>query len=166
VRNRGIKAIAFINITGVLMNYYENIVIIDAGLDEEGIAAAEKRIIETISKSGGEMIKVEKWGRRKLTYKINKREMGIYILFVFKAPAAAPAALEVLYKVFDPVFKFMIVKLGKKEIKALTDALQGKAAAEARVQEEARAAQAALNAPAPQVENTTAEKPAEAAPQG
>ncbi|MBF0458793.1 MAG: 30S ribosomal protein S6 [Nitrospirae bacterium] len=106
------------------MNYYENIVILDAALEDTGIDAAEKRITDLIEKMQGEVLKHERWGRRKLSYEINKHEKGYYLFFVFKAPPEAIKPLEELYKVFDPVFKFMIIKLRKKEIIALQNSLQ------------------------------------------
>ncbi|MBF0517546.1 MAG: 30S ribosomal protein S6 [Nitrospirae bacterium] len=115
------------------MNYYENIVILDAALEDTGIDAAEKRITDLIEKQQGEVLKHERWGRRKLSYEINKHEKGYYLFFVFKSPPAAIKLLEELYKVFDPVFKFMIIKLRKKEIIALQNSLQ---AAEAKASAE------------------------------
>ncbi|MBF0318733.1 MAG: 30S ribosomal protein S6 [Nitrospirae bacterium] len=106
------------------MNYYENIVILDAALEDSGIDAAEKRITDLVEKAQGEVLKHERWGRRKLSYIINKHEKGYYLFFVFKSPPAAIKLLEELYKVFDPVFKFMIIKLRKKEIIALQNSLQ------------------------------------------
>ncbi|MBF0474016.1 MAG: 30S ribosomal protein S6 [Nitrospirae bacterium] len=108
------------------MNYYEHIVIVDSSLDEEAISATEKRTVETIEKAGGEIIKVERWGRRRLSYIINKHENGYYIFFVFKTTGATIKQLDNLYKVLDTVFKYMIIKLGKKEILALLNSLQNK----------------------------------------
>ncbi|MBF0564861.1 MAG: 30S ribosomal protein S6 [Nitrospirae bacterium] len=108
------------------MNYYENIIILDASLDDDTIDGAEKRIVDTIEKNSGEMIKVERWGRRKLAYEINKHEKGFYLFLIFKAPATAIKPLEGLYKVFDPVFKFMVIKLRKKEVEALEESIKAK----------------------------------------
>ncbi|MCI4626588.1 MAG: 30S ribosomal protein S6 [Candidatus Magnetoovum sp. WYHC-5] len=106
------------------MNYYENIVILNAALDDEGVDIAERKITETIEKSAGQMLNVERWGRRKLAYIINKQEKGYYILFVFKAPSGTIKSLENFFKVNDNIFKFMVIKLGKKEIKALEKSLE------------------------------------------
>ncbi|MBF0537251.1 MAG: 30S ribosomal protein S6 [Nitrospirae bacterium] len=118
------------------MNYYENIVIIDAALDEENVDSAIKRISDTIEGNTGQILKQEKWGRRKLAYVINKHEKGFYLFFVFKAPPTTVKLLEVLYKVYDPVFKYQVIRLGKKEITVLEDSLR---AAEAKQKEAAEA---------------------------
>ncbi|MBF0345515.1 MAG: 30S ribosomal protein S6 [Nitrospirae bacterium] len=110
------------------MNYYENIVIIDAALDDENVDTAIKRITDTIEGNKGQILKQEKWGRRKLAYMINKREKGFYLFFVFKAPPVTIKSLEGLYKVFDPVFKYQVIRLGKKEIEVLEESLKAAAA--------------------------------------
>jgi len=101
------------------MNFYENIVILDQGLDDKAIEDAIERIKDVIIKKGGEVIKLENWGRKRLAYELNKRKEGFYILFLFKSLPSAIVELERFYKVFDPVIKFLIIKLTKKEIKAI-----------------------------------------------
>lgn len=97
------------------MNYYENIVVVDPTLSDEEISDATQKITSLITKNGGDIIKSENWGKKKLAYEINKRKDGFYVFLVFKSPSAVIKKLEEYYKVFDPVFKFMIVRLGKKE---------------------------------------------------
>jgi small subunit ribosomal protein S6 len=107
------------------MNYYENFVLIEPSLPDEEIDQVSTRIQEQIKKGGGEIIKEDRWGRRKLAYELNKRTQGYYILYTFKAPSDMVKKMETFYKVFDPVFKFMIIKLRKKEIEALQEQLKG-----------------------------------------
>ncbi len=49
--------------------------------------------------------------------------MGVYVIFLFKSPAPVVKKIEDYFKVFDPVLKFMVVKLGKKQIAALPENL-------------------------------------------
>lgn len=97
------------------MNIYENIVIINASLSDEEIEAANEKIKDLISKSGGEILKVETWGRRKLAYEIKKQKKGFYTLLTFKAPSSLIKKLEDYYRVSDFVVKYMVIKMGKKE---------------------------------------------------
>jgi small subunit ribosomal protein S6 len=100
-----------------LMNIYENIVILDASLPDEEVNASLSKISDLITNAGGEMLKVESWGRRKLAYEIKKQNKGMYALLIYKTPAATIRKLEEFYKVFDPVIKYMVIKLGKKQVK-------------------------------------------------
>lgn len=100
------------------MNIYENIVILNASLGDEEIETASGKIKDLITNSSGEILKTDVWGRRKLAYEIKKQKKGFYLFLVFKAPSAAIKKLEDYYKVFDPVVKYMVIKLGKKQAEA------------------------------------------------
>ena len=99
------------------MNIYENIVILNAALPDEEINAALQKIKDLIVNAGGEVLKTDMWGRRKLAYEIKKQHKGMYTLFIFKTPSATIKKLEEFYKVFDPVIKYMVIKLGPKQVK-------------------------------------------------
>jgi small subunit ribosomal protein S6 len=101
------------------MNIYENIVIFNALLSDEEITSSISKIKDIIVNSGGEVLKIDIWGRRKLTYEIKKQKKGFYTLVIYKTPPATIKKLEQFYKVFDPVIKYMIIKLGPKQIKHL-----------------------------------------------
>lgn len=104
------------------MNFYENIIILDSNLDSKAIEEAVERIKDVILKKGGEVLKTENWGRKKLAYELKKRKEGIYVLLLFKAPSQAIVELERFYKVFEPLFKFLVIKLKKKQIEAVLPA--------------------------------------------
>ncbi|MGE5893032.1 MAG: 30S ribosomal protein S6 [bacterium] len=106
------------------MNYYENIAVLDPALSDAHVADATEKITSVITRNGGEIIKSENWGKKNLAYEVNKKKKGYYLFLVFKSPSEVIRKLEDYYKVFDPVFKFMIIKLGKKEVAALVKAIQ------------------------------------------
>lgn len=97
------------------MNYYEKVMIIDPNIDDKAVEDTVGKIKDVIIKQGGEILKTENWGRRKLAYELNKHQKGNYIFLLFKAPSATVLELEKLCKVIDPVIKFMVVKLTKKK---------------------------------------------------
>lgn len=97
------------------MNIYENIVILNASPGDEEIESSIKKIKELITNSGGEILKVDVWGRRKLANEIKKQKKGFYVLLVFRSASSLIKRLEDYYKVFDPVIKYMVIKLDKKE---------------------------------------------------
>ncbi len=101
------------------MNTYENIVIFDPSLSEEMLDQAVSSVANLISQNGGEVIKIDRWGLRRLAYELNKRKQGIYVLFLFKASPNFIKRLEEYYRIQDTVVKFMIIKLGKRELAAL-----------------------------------------------
>ncbi len=98
------------------MNIYENIVILDAVLADEEAEAAIAKIKELIAGQGGEVFKVDIWGRKKLAYEIKKQKKGLYVLLFYKAPPATIKKIEEYYKVFDAVLKYIIIKLSAKQV--------------------------------------------------
>jgi ribosomal protein S6 len=61
------------------MNIYENIVILNAALSDEEADAAITRIKDLIAAQGGEVLKIDVWGR-KLAYEIKNRKRALYPL--------------------------------------------------------------------------------------
>lgn len=96
------------------MNVYENIIILNASLTDEEVEAATGKIKDLITNSGGEILKTDIWGRKKLAYEIKKHKKGFYILLLFRSAPSLIKKLEDYYKVFDPVIKYMVIKLDKK----------------------------------------------------
>lgn len=111
----------------VSMNIYENVVILNPSLNEEELKSAVDKITDFIKNSGGDVLKVDNWGKKKLAYELNKQKMGVYVLFLFKSPSFTVKKIEDYFKVFDPVVKFMVVKLSKKQIAALPKEVTGMA---------------------------------------
>jgi len=113
----------------VNMSYYEKVIIFDSNLDDSAVEETVGRMKDVIVRQGGEILKSENWGRRKLAYELNKYQKGNYILLLFKAPPSTIIELEKLCKVVDSVIKFMVVKLSKKkQIEAMLSALAQSAA--------------------------------------
>lgn len=105
------------------MNYYENIFILSPDLDDNTVESVVERVKNVVVKSGGEILKTENWGRKKLAYNLKKQNKGVYIFLIFKAPSPAVYELEIFYKVLEPLLKFMVVKLKKKQIDAVLSSL-------------------------------------------
>ncbi len=96
------------------MQIYESIFIISPNLTDEETAGVIKKMQDVVAKQGGEMVKFEDWGKKRLTYEIKKQKRGHYAFFQFKAAPAVVSELERTYKLTDSVIKFMTVRLEKE----------------------------------------------------
>lgn len=94
------------------MNEYEAMTIIDAELDDEKIESAMAKVEGVIKKNGGAIEKVDKWGRRKMAYPINKQTSGYYAVFYFKAPEESIKEMNRVLKISDEVMRHMVVRKG------------------------------------------------------
>ncbi len=96
------------------MHIYESIFIINPNLPDEERNTIIKKMQDVVAKQGGEMIKFEDWGTRKLAYEVKKQKRGHYAFFQFKGAAATVSELERTYKLTDAVIKFITIKLVKE----------------------------------------------------
>ena len=92
------------------MKRYEVIVIVKSDLTEEDILALIDRCQAIITDRKGVIAKVDKWGKRRLAYEINKQKDGFYFLIDFAGDGPIVAELERNFKIDDRILKFMTVK--------------------------------------------------------
>ena len=91
------------------MHNYELVVIIHPDLDEEAINQALDKIKDWITKAGGSIENVDNWGKRRLSYEIQKQNEGVYYLFTASIPTSAVAQLERNLTILEPVMRHLIV---------------------------------------------------------
>ncbi len=138
------------------MRRYESVIILDPDLPEDDIRAFTDRYTELIRSYGGDIIKVDDWGLKKLAYLVKKREKGRYVFFDYGGVPALTEEMERQLKISEEAIKFLSIKLDEDfDLEAF------KAEAEAKAQEAARAKAASVEAAAPVA--PPEEKPAAAA---
>jgi small subunit ribosomal protein S6 len=90
---------------------YETLFIVQSELTSEDITAIIDRYSKLITDMKGTILKVERWGKRKLAYLIRKQARGFYILIDFAGKREIVAELERILKFDDKVLKYMSVRL-------------------------------------------------------
>lgn len=92
------------------MHPYEVALIIRPEVDEAGQNALIERLSEVLSADGGQVEKVETWGRRTLAYPIKKAQEGIYYFIQGQfAPSVLPEA-ERTMKLSENILRYMIIR--------------------------------------------------------
>jgi len=118
---------------------YESVLILKPDIDEPRADGALEKIGEFIKSNGGACLKIEKWGKKRLAYRIRKNRFGIYLNIYHTLDSAKVAALESKYRLFDLIIKFMVLRLTDDELeRALGNETE-------QVEEEKDAAKAANN---------------------
>lgn len=107
---------------------YETTFIVNATLEDTQVDVIIEKVKELITKNGGQILAAEKWGRKRLTYTIRKKNNGFYMFFEFKAPGDAIAKLERHYQLEEQILRYLTVKLDKKALKARAAKLAAAAA--------------------------------------
>ena len=92
------------------MRHYEVMVILDPSLDERTVAPTLDTFLNVIRTSGGNVEKVDVWGKRRLSYEINKQPEGIYALLDVSAEPAAVKELDRQLSLQDTVLRTKVLR--------------------------------------------------------
>lgn len=103
----------------MLKRTYESVVIVNAALEDEQIDSTIARIQETITTHGGEIVDLDKWGRKRLAYPIKKAKSGYYTVLRFTGPTDLIAVLERNYRLDENIVRYLTIVLDKFALEAI-----------------------------------------------
>jgi len=87
---------------------------INPEIETENIDIIVERISGIITDQNGEVVNVDKWGKRKLAYEVNGNTEGFYVVIVFKADNEAITEIDRVLKITEEVLRFLLVRRDKK----------------------------------------------------
>jgi len=120
------------------MRIYEELFIVKPDAPDEEVDAFVEQLRTQLTSAGATVDKVDKWGKRRLAYRVDKYREGTYVLFQFAAEPETVKELERRLRVSDVVLKFLTVRIDQT-LKRLDKRKKAR---------DKRAAKRALNAPA------------------
>ena len=91
------------------MNTYELVCIIHPDLDDNAFKGIIEKVNGWVSEAGGNVDKVEPWGRRRMAYTIRKQREGQYVLFNITMLPSAAAGLERNISFQESVLRSMLI---------------------------------------------------------
>ncbi|TMQ50837.1 MAG: 30S ribosomal protein S6 [Candidatus Eisenbacteria bacterium] len=100
------------------MKTYETTIIFDPGLEEARINEEVDRVSQSISQAGGEVVEVQRWGKRKLAYNIRKRRDGTYIHIKHKSPPELIGEMDRRFRLNEGVLRHLTVLAVKESPRA------------------------------------------------
>jgi len=103
------------------MAIYETVVILDSLMAPKEIDDSVERFSTLIKDNGGNIREVDKWGKRRLAYEIEKKQYGFYVAIEFEAPEAKniPSVLQAEFNYSDSVLRFLTYKYDKHKLAAM-----------------------------------------------
>lgn len=94
------------------MGLYELAVLFDPRLPDEEVAELSDAVKELLSSLGGETVKEESWGKKRLAYEIQKLNEARYVFFTVKADDSNPfPVVEQRLEQNDKVLRYLTVRL-------------------------------------------------------
>ncbi|MFV8783371.1 30S ribosomal protein S6 [Microbulbifer sp. SA54] len=91
------------------MRHYEIVFLVHPDQSEQ-VAGMVERYTSTIKESGGNVHRLEDWGRRRLAYPINKIHKAHYILMNVECTEEALAELTTNFKYNDAVLRNLVIR--------------------------------------------------------
>ena len=125
---------------------YEVMYIVDPDTADEKIGKLNEAVDSLIKKQGGNVVRMDDIGRKRMAYQIQKKQEGYYVLFEIEGSGQEIAELERRMRVNDMIIRYITVRVDEER----------KAAEKRRAKREARASKRTKFRSAP------AEAPAEA----
>lgn len=98
------------------MNDYEVTYILKPNLEEADVDARATAIGEIVKGQGGELVAIEKLGRKRLAYEIDDLREGTYVVMQFKSTGEASKELERQLKLDEAVIRALVIHLDKKAL--------------------------------------------------
>jgi len=93
------------------MRIYEELFIVKPDAPDEEVDGFVEQLKTQLTTAGATVDKVEKWGKRRLAYRVDKYREGGYVLFQFTAGPETVKELERRLRVSDVVLKFITVRI-------------------------------------------------------
>ncbi|HEV8528972.1 MAG TPA: 30S ribosomal protein S6 [Actinomycetes bacterium] len=92
------------------MRRYEVMVILDPDLEERTVAPSLDQFLNVIRQGGGNVEKVDVWGRRRLSYEIDKKAEGIYAVVDLQAEPAVVKELDRQLNLNEAVLRTKVIR--------------------------------------------------------
>ena len=99
------------------MRVYEELFILKPDTVEEEVDGFVEQIQHVITNGKGTVDKTDKWGVRKLAYRVQKYSEGLYVLIQFSSTPDLVKEVERRMRVADQVIKFITVRIDEKQKK-------------------------------------------------
>jgi small subunit ribosomal protein S6 len=88
---------------------YETTFILEPGLDEARVNEEVERVSQWIKDLGGEILEVQRWGKRRLAYEIDRKRDGIYTLMLYQGQGPLVKEIERRLRLNESVVRVLTV---------------------------------------------------------
>ena len=92
------------------MNAYEALYIITPELEAEANKTLIQKYSDIVTSNGGEVAKIDEWGKTRLAYPIDYKTEGYYVLMTFNGAPEFPKELERNFKNDESLLRYMVTR--------------------------------------------------------
>ena len=141
------------------MRHYELMVILDPELEERTIAPSLDTFLNVVRQGGGNVEKVDVWGRRRLSYEIDKKFEGIYAVIDLSAEPATMKELDRQLNLNDSILRTKVMRPVLRASKPVAGKTPAPSAASSPASSSPSAAAPAAAAPSQAAESPSPSEP-------
>jgi len=92
------------------MRHYETAFLITPKLEDEEMEKLIQKMADVVAKKKGKMIKIDRWGKKKLAYPVEKNNEAFYVFFHYQGEPDIPAELERRFRQTEPVLRYLTLR--------------------------------------------------------
>ena len=89
------------------MQKYETLYVLQPNLTDDQVEEIVKTFESVIPDNKGTLVKTDKWGKRKLAYRVGKHWEGYYVLYEYEGSGSIQRELERRLKIHDHVLRYL-----------------------------------------------------------
>lgn len=97
---------------------YELTYIVNGVINDDQIRGLVKRVHKFIEENGGDILEVDEWGTRRLSFPINKKRNGFYVNLYFEAEGELIVRLERALTLEDDILRYLTLKMDAKMLRS------------------------------------------------
>lgn len=101
------------------MTQYETMVLLSPDLEEEAVEERISSFEKQISEGGGEILNVDRWGKKRLAYEINNQRHGYYFIVTYKSELKVIQEIERQLRLDEDSWRFMTVRMDPSLLRKL-----------------------------------------------
>ena len=98
-------------------NTYELSYIVNSVISDEQVKNLVSRVTTYVSETGAEILEVDEWGARRLSYPIQKKRNGYYVNMYFRSSGTIITRLERALEINDNILRYMTLRMDAKMIR-------------------------------------------------
>lgn len=99
------------------MRSYELAYVVDPEVEDQSLNEIEEKVKGWIEASGGAISNVDRWGKRRLAYPIQKKNEGYYFIIQLEMPTSASGEIEREMRLNEHILRYMITSVEPGEEK-------------------------------------------------
>ncbi len=101
------------------MRRYETMVLLSPELTDETVEEKISNFEKQVTEGGGEVLNVDRWGKKRLAYPINRQRHGVYFVVTHHSDPGVVANIERGMRIDEQTWRYMTVRLDETLMRKL-----------------------------------------------